>query len=386
MIPFKSYSHFLISLLASSTVSAVTHSEWRNLEELKAQRLEVRRPVISEKLNIRADAWLPSAVSDIRDYFDYHRKVEVFELMDAFNSHLDFKFPPELIRARASLHDIPKTMSLEELKVFGYKGWHSDIAIPFLKVVLKLSEQEVRANFGHGEYLNIDFATRLYFVFGSSRENYKEIFKTQAEQEAVLNELKALPQEINQFEDIIKDIVYSFLGGDQVKKISSREKKKLESILGMKLEVFLSYMDLPGSRQMLNLIENLADWVSRTENALARVEYDKVFERTSTLLKRNRDIMAAKNNNELFIQKKLAEDVGREVLERVGIDFLIDVTEKMETRYASLLVKKQYEKKHRIIKNLVPRRGGAGRPRVDFVREILRVRVGRNGNLCPVVF
>ena len=137
---------------------------------------------------------------------------------------------------------------------------------------------------------------------------------------------------------------------------------------------------------MLNLIENLADWVSRTENALARVEYDKVFERTSTLLKRNRDIMAAKNNNELFIQKKLAEDVGREVLERVGIDFLIDVTEKMETRYASLLVKNQYEKKHRIIKNLVPRRGGAGRPRVDFVREILRVRVGRNGNLCPVVF
>jgi hypothetical protein len=324
-----------------------------------------------EKLELYGKVWVPTTVQDIRDYFNYHKDFEVRMLMLQYNREFQLGIPEDIIVARSSYHDLPKVMTLKELKHFGYKGWERSIAEPFLSSLLQVNIEEIRKHLpGDGRYIDIDFSTRLLLTFGISKASFEELFPNEKDQRNIMKELVALPKEINALED----------------RVNSEMLKNVENILTDR------------QKKGIQLIEHLADFTSRTQNMLARTEYKKIFIQSSEYLSKDFQVMesliakgfsfegayeeARKNNDISFVLNKIVDSVGIKFIGELGLLNIIQKTQLLENGYELLLYKETHSMS-RIGKLLFSRYSSKG---LDFAQENLSLHQTSYLRSCRVAF
>ena len=359
-------------LIASGVVSVDSPAGLSELIQLRSESFAaVDHKAEWEKLELFGKVWIPTTVEDIRDYFKYHKDFEVRMLMLQYNRELSLGIPEEIIVARSSFHDLPKVMTLKELKHFGYKGWDRKIAEPFLSSLLQVSVEEVRKHLPkEGRYLDIDFSTRLLLSFGISKASFAELFPKKQDQANIMKELIALPNEINSLED----------------RVNSKSLAETERVLSEK------------QKKGILLIEHLADFTSRTQNMLARTEYKKIFVQSSRYLMNDYEILEnyikkgssfreayekALERSELsFVLNKIVDSVGIKFVGELGLFNIIHKTQLLENGY-ELLLYKETQNMSRIGKLLFSRYSSKG---MDFAQENLSLHQSSYIRSCRVAF
>lgn len=301
-------------LLLASSLAVESDAMVKELVEAGQTRLvQLQSLIPSDHLGFDKKIWLPHTNTDIRDYFKFHQ-FEVNTFMQVARNLLKLEISDNMIRIRSLEHDWPKIAKFEELSKYGYKGWKRSIALPFLSALFDLPLEQLEAQIPKSQkYLRVSFSTRLLLSFGISQENYQRLFPNPEHAKAILAELKNLPNEINATEDLYK---------------VDMEKKRVKHI---------------SEKQMreLNLIEHLADFLVRTQNPLARLEYGKRFKNTSQFLQQDIEILSigGKRSELSFISKKLLEDTGERTVRLQNLKVLKSAMLLMEGQYFDYLKK-----------------------------------------------
>lgn len=307
----------------------------------------------TSKINLKFAIWFPQTADDVRNYFNYHKDVEVFQMMKYLNTHLGFGLDQEILERHSYFHDLPKVMQMYDLKLFGYKGWQPEIAEAFLRETLKVSVETIRENFPKNEFGNyeVDLATRLLFSFGLSDATIAKLYPEERVQKIILTELKDLRGQINHIEDLVKD---KMARASYFDSLSSEEQAKIK---------FLEY---------------ISDFTVRTENKLAMLEYFKEFIKSSSMLEEHRELIEDyrslkaetqeekekkkdfldKNMDKIFVYVILEKEAGRDLIDRIGLDGLIELFKFSEFSYPRVLqdyVDNSRNNKTQRRKTLVPR-------------------------------
>lgn len=300
--------------------------------KVSVSQLAMQSLLDKSNINLKFAIWFPQNADDVRNYFNYHKDVEVYQMMMYLNAYLDFGLEQEMIERHSYFHDLPKVMQMYDLKLFGYKGWSPEIAEPFLLEVLKLNLEEIRKSFSRNEHQNyeIDLATRLLFSFGLSDATIAKLYPSPKVQDIIQTELKDLRETINSLEDLAKDKMAR-----------------------------ASYFDslTPEQQAKIKFLEYISDFTVRTENKLAMLEYFKEFIKSSSMLNEHRGLIeeyrslpekteidiAVKKDflklhmGKIFVYVILEKEAGRELIDHFGLDGLIELFKFSEKSYPVVL-------------------------------------------------
>lgn len=331
----------LAILLASSATALDAKADLESVLELGTPHMtSLRSQVPFGDLGLSSRIWLPKSANDVRDYFRFHQRVEVYNLMLELNRYLNLNVPESLIRVRSIEHDEPKVVDMERLKLFGYAGWERELALNFLSVLLNVKKKELDKQIEPGKkFLEVDLSQRLLFSFGISKANYDQIFKDEKARKFVLAELNSLPSEINALED-------------KMKAHNRRSRVKVPS---------------QANQNKLALLENLADFVARTQNFIARVEYGKVFIPTSSYIQSDIESLKKAKWQELsFVYHKLHSEAGLELMSDIGLDKLMEALKYAEVNYIEIIKKSRINRENDF-SDFVMRSNSQGK-RADFVQ------------------
>ena len=255
------------------------------------------------QLGLKQIDWFPRSVGDIQLYFRYHKDVEVMAMMESLNDSLGFALPVDTVRAKAYFHDLSKVSSWEELKKIGYSGWCRQEAMALLQVLLPSTQEVDLAPILAGpDYLSVDLKSRLLFLFSLSDVSLELAYSEPKQRQILRQALSSLRYDINYFDEKLAAPFY-------------------QSPLWLRLT--------DQQQQQLLLLELLSDFAVRTENPVARIEYFKIFRKSSRSL--------ADAGSESFVYKSLLQYLKPEFLESVGLAQLQEMFLVAENSYWPML-------------------------------------------------